>query len=631
MSKKETRDMPNPVDGLLPRMARDMTAEKIVVRAADNTITFAASSEQPVERWFGSEILSHSENAIRLGRIADGAAPLLFNHDWDDPVGMLDGGRIENGRLMVDAHFFDTSRAKEVRAMLDGGLRNVSIGYEIHVMEEEAKGQRYTATDWEPLEVSIVTVPADPSVGIGREKDSKPKPVRIVRANQQAESADSKGAEMADQENAPAGATADDNAQADKSQNRAASHTSTEELRRSTIEKMCREHKVSEETMREWRDDECLSPDDAARRILDIMLIRSSAADKKKAAPSEIGMSRAEVEKFSVMKALRAIVNKDWSKAGLELEAHKAIQQRMGGNPLNEQSFYVPLEIQRRAHAKRDMTTAGVSGSDNLVGTDNMSFIDLLRNRSVAMRMGARMMGGLVGNVTIPRQTASGTAQWLTSESTEISESQPTIGQLSLSPKHVGAYTEISRLLALQSSPDAEALVMSDLAQTVGTAVDKAVMHGSGASGQPQGIVGTSGVGSVTGTSLGYAGLLECQTDIGNALQAGAALGYVTTGAVAALLAARVKFADTASPLWDGSLLDADVCGFPGMSSAQVDAATLIFGDWAQVIIAEWGSLAIEVNPYANFQAGIIGVRAMYAVDVGVRIPSAFTVAGTIT
>jgi len=591
MSKKETRDMPMPADGVLPRMSRDIPAEKIEIRAADNAITFAASSEQPVERWFGTEILSHESSSIRLGRIAGGAAPLLFNHEED-------------------------------------GLRNVSIGYEIHVLEEAAKEQRYTATDWEPLEVSIVTVPADPSVGIGREKDSKPKPVRIVRTDNQAESAESKGANMADNENASAGATADDTAPADKSQNRGGEPTVTEELRIKTIEKMCRDHKISEDTQREWIKNG-LSPDDAARQVLDVMLVRSSA--EKKVAPSEVGMSRAEVEKFSVMKALRAIVNKDWSKAGLELEAHKAIQQRMGGNPLNEQSFYVPLEIQRRQHANRDMTTAGVSGSDNLVGTDNMSFIDLLRNRSVAMRMGARMMGGMVGNVTIPRQTASGTAQWLTSESTAISESQPTIGQLSLSPKHVGAYTEISRLLALQSSPDAESLVMSDLAQTVGTAVDKAVMHGSGASGQPQGIVGTSGVGSVTGTSLGYAGLLECQTDIGNALQSGASLGYVTTGAVAALLAARVKFTDTASPLWDGSLLNADVCGFPGMSSAQVDAATLIFGDWAQVIIAEWGSLAIEVNPYANFQAGIIGVRAMYAVDVGVRIPSAFTVAGTIT
>jgi HK97 family phage major capsid protein len=245
------------------------------------------------------------------------------------------------------------------------------------------------------------------------------------------------------------------------------------------------------------------------------------------------------------------------------------------------------------------------------------------------MRMGARMMGGMVGNVTIPRQTASAATTWLSTEATAITEGQPTLGQLSLSPKHVGAYTEISRLLALQASPDAESLVMSDLAQSVGLAVDLAALAGSGAAGQPTGITATAGVGSVVGTSLAYAGMLEFQTDIGNALAE--SCGYVTTAAVAALLAARVKFASTASPLWDGSLLDADACGFHGMSSAQVPAATMIFGDWAQLVIAEWGSLAIEVNPYANFQAGIIGVRALYAVDIGVRMPSAFSVATSIT
>jgi len=200
---------------------------------------------------------------------------------------------------------------------------------------------------------------------------------------------------------------------------------------------------------------------------------------------------------------------------------------------------------------------------------------------------------------------------------------------LALSPKHIGAYTEISRLMALQSSPDAETLVMNDLAQAVATAADLAGLSGSGASGQPTGIINTAGIGSVTGTTIGYAGMLEFQTDTGNALAP--SCGYVTTALVAALLAQRVKFTSTASPLWDGSLLDANVCGFRGMSSAQSPAASIIFGDWAQLVMAEWGSLAIEVNPYANFQAGIVGVRAMYAMDIGIRIPSAFSVANTVT
>lgn len=611
----------------LPRLARDLFGTEIVVTrkegdgADGNEVSFPASSEIAVERWFGTEILRHDESAIRMGRISTGAAPLLFNHNWDDPIGMLTAGRVVGGRLMVDARFFDTERAREVRAMLDGGLRNVSIGYEIHAMEEEPKKNRFTAVDWEPLEVSIVTIPADPTVGIGRNADEvTQKPVHVTRTQDDSPPATpaiitTKGAKMAEVLEAPAGQNAG-------TQDSAA----TERLRITALENMARNHKVDSDTLKNWISGG-LSVDEAAMRTLDIMTERAGAAQR--VAPSEVGLSKRETEKYSMLKAVRAIINKDWKNAGLEYEAHAEIQRKLGGNPLNENTFYVPIEVQSRQMAKRDMTVAGASGSNYLVGTDNMSFIEMLRNRSVVMRMGARMMGGMVGNVTIPRQTASAAVSWLSSESTAITEGQPTIGQLALSPKHIGAYTEISRLLALQSSPDAESLVMNDLALSVGTGVDLAALHGTGASGQPTGITATAGVGAVTGTSLAYAGMLEFQTDIGNALSENC--GYVTTAAVAALLSARVKFSSTASPLWDGSLLDANVCGFRGMSSAQVNAATMIFGDFSQVVVAEWGSLAIEVNPYANFQAGIIGVRAMYALDIGVRIPSAFSVATSIT
>jgi hypothetical protein len=93
----------------------------------------------------------------------------------------------------------------------------------------------------------------------------------------------------------------------------------------------------------------------------------------------------------------------------------------------------------------------------------------------------------------------------------------------------------------------------------------------------------------------------------------------------------RVKFATTASPLWEGNVWDGTMAGFPAMSSNQVPTATEIFGDWNEVVVGEWGVLEIEVNPYANFQAGIIGVRALYSLDVGVRRAFAFSVATSIT
>lgn len=610
----------------LGRQQRDHIDSGIAIRAADNggaSLTFSAASEVPVERFYGKEILSCKPGAVRMERIAGGAAPLLFNHDWNDPIGMIDGGRLEGGRLMVDAHLFDTPRAAEIRAMIDGGLRNVSIGYEINVVEENTKAATYTATDWTPLEVSIVTVPADPGVGIGRGQDDTARPVTVRRIEEPvsppsapAVISSSKEKTMSDLQE-PAGV-----------ETRAHDSAAMERLRIKTITDLGKRHAIDDATVRGWVDAESFTTDDAARAVLDILVTRQG---NKGINPAEIGMTKKEAVEYSTFKAIRAILNKDWSKAGLELEAHKAIQQRMGGNPLNEQTFFVPAEAQsiKRHREVRDMTSAGASGSNFLVATDNVSFIDLLRNRSVCMRMGATRLTGLQGNITIPKQTATAATTWLANESTAITEGQPTLGQLALSPKHIGAYTEISRLMALQSSPDAETLVMNDLAQAVATAADLAGLSGSGASGQPTGIINTAGIGSVTGTTIGYAGMLEFQTDIGNALAP--SCGYVTTALVAALLAQRVKFTSTASPLWDGSLLDANVCGFRGMSSAQSPAASIIFGDWAQLVMAEWGSLAIEVNPYANFQAGIVGVRAMYAMDIGIRIPSAFSVANTVT
>ena len=160
---------------------RDATASLLEVRAEKDQkrLTLSASSTEPYDRYYGTEILSHDAGAIRMDRFKREAVPLLFNHNWDDPIGMVSGARIENDRLMVDAQLFATDRAAEVLKMVEGGLRNVSIGYRVHEFLVNEKTDTYTATDWEPLEVSVVTVPADASVGIGRAQDTAPVPVRV--------------------------------------------------------------------------------------------------------------------------------------------------------------------------------------------------------------------------------------------------------------------------------------------------------------------------------------------------------------------------------------------------------------------------------------------------------------------
>jgi HK97 family phage major capsid protein len=280
---------------------------------------------------------------------------------------------------------------------------------------------------------------------------------------------------------------------------------------------------------------------------------------------------------------------------------------------------------------KRDMTVASASGGGYLVDTENLGFIDLLRNRSVAFNMGATRLSGLTGNITVPKQTSGATAYWLSTESTQITEGNQVFGQMALSPKTVGAYTEISRQLLLQSSPDAESIVTADLAAQVATAADLAVLNGSGAAGQPTGIIGTSGVGSTTATTVDYGKVLDFQADLAAANVFPMAGGYVTTSAVAKILMTKQRFSSTDTPLWEGTMWDGRMTGFRAMSSEQIPSGYMIFGDWSKVVVGEWGVLEVNVNPFANFQAGIIGVRAMYTLDVGVRYAAAFSVSTSVT
>lgn len=627
------------------RLARDFgSAAPIEVRRKDGervSLSFPASSETPVERFFGTEVLSHKPGAVRMDRLTGGAAPLLFNHSWDDPVGMVEGARLEGGRLVVDARMFSTARGLEVLAMVEQGLRNVSIGYEIEEMTEDSKRGVYTATRWTPLEVSVVTVPADASVGVGRAGDAEPKPVRVVRAapNQEpvAPATFAKESTVDESKNAATGTNVETRqaprVEVVESQRDARSAAQIEQDRQKAISFYAKAARCDERQVQRW----ILDGTSLEKVAEEINKIHETRADVE--SRTFLDMPRKDVQRYSIMRALRASLNKDWTKAGLELEANKEISKRLSRLPRSETAFFVPLDkmmAERRVAdvMRRDMDVAGTSGSQYLVATDNMpgSFIDLLRNTSVALRMGVRRMAGLVGNVTIPKITAGNTAYWLSDETTQITESQPTIGQLSLAPKNVAAMTELSHQLMQQSTPDAEQLVLDSIARDIALAVDVGVIRGSGASGQPQGIVGTSGVGTFTGASLATPGVLNAQADVAAANALNPGCGYVTTPTVASLLMDRPELTSTGTtPLWTGSMLEGSLKGFRAMSSNQMAAGTMLFGWWDSVILAEWGVLELMTNPYSDFTRGLSAVRGWYTCDVGMRYPAAFSYGSSIT
>jgi HK97 family phage major capsid protein len=272
----------------------------------------------------------------------------------------------------------------------------------------------------------------------------------------------------------------------------------------------------------------------------------------------------------------------------------------------------------------------------NLVATDLLSgsFIDLLRNAMIIMGMGTRMLTGLQGNIAIPRQTGGGTAYWVAEAGT------PTLGdqafdQVPMSPKTVGARTQISRKLLLQSSVDIENFVRGDLATTLGLAIQAGAIQGGGAN-EPTGILQTAGIGVVAGGTNGLAPTWDHVVDLETAVSVANAdvgtLAYLTNAKVRGVLKKTFVDAGSGIRVWQNG--DTPLNGYrAGVTNAVpsnltkgtgTNLSAILFGNFADLLIGMWGGLDLQVDPYSAGNSGAVIVRAFQDVDVAVRHPESF-------
>lgn len=374
-----------------------------------------------------------------------------------------------------------------------------------------------------------------------------------------------------------------------------------------------------------------------AHRLLGHALHESPGEDEAKRSAGFLDMPRRDLERYSILRAARQKLASIMAGAGglgsttfsgVEAECHLELVERFG-EPEHQGTILVPADVLYR----RDLQAATAGAGGYLVSTKNVSFIDRLRNLSVADRLGVRHMPGQTGNVTLPKGSGGSSTTWLSNEGSQAAESTPTYVQLSSTPKTCSAYTEVSGQMVTQGGPEAEAIFLDGLAAEVAIGEDAAVISGSGAAGQPTGILNTVGIGTASGTSLGYSGLVAAQKTVadGNAILNPAALGYVTTPTEAERLKSRARFTNTDTPVWSGSLHDGTVEGVRALASKQIPSATLVYGDWSSVIIPEWGVLSVQVNPFTDFKSGIVGLRCLWSLDVIVQHPGSFVAITSIT
>jgi HK97 family phage major capsid protein len=576
---------------------RSQDMEARAIDEDSRRIRMSISSEYPVERSFGMEVLEHSEEAIDLSFLNSGRAPLLLDHNPEKQIGIIESVELDSSarRLRATARLGRGALAREAfDDIVDGIKSNISIGYAINKMERSDK-DTYVAKSWRPMEASLVSLPADQSdmVGVGRSAEV---PKVIVESNNPME-----GHKMTDQiDIAAIQAEARKDAQKSAAQivELAARHNQSDLGRKAISEGR---------SIEEFRGE-----------LLDVIGSDKALEDKS------IGMSKQEVKRFSIVRAINALANphdrKAQEEAAFEFECSRAASEAYGRTA---RGVMLPAEVLR--NWKRDLNTTDDSNvlTEDFRGSE---FIDVLRNQSSVMQAGARMLNGLQSDVAIPKKASASSAAWLASEGDNVAESEPTFSQITLSPKDLGAFTEVTRRMIQQSTLDIEALIRDDLAQAIALGMDLAALSGSGASGQPRGIKNTSGIntvdfGTAPDTVPTFAQVVAMETALGEDNALAGNLAYILPASMYGALKTVEKAANTAQFVVEpGGTMN----GYRAIVSNQCAAGDLYYADFSQLLVGMWGGLDLLIDPYTNSKSGTILIRAIQTMDVAVRHPVSF-------
>lgn len=598
-----------------------------VARAEEDpdVVEFTFSSEQPVERYFGMEVLSHSGEAMNMERLNSGAAPWLWNHNPEAVLGVVERawmGDDRRGRVRTRwSPNTKTEGSEEYKRRQDwesGTIRNVSFMYSIDEPLDTSSREGFAVvTKFTPMEVSAVSIPADHTVGQGR-KASHPS---------------SSGPPSAAA--APAAPlTPNSNTQMDPStidmEAVRAQAAADERSRVASITSLCREHKADD--LAQGLIESGASEADAMRSVLSEIAKRPAAQPATPAAPArsaqpiatggsaDIGLTDKEARSFSFVRAIRAQMmpgdRAAYEAAAFEREVSEATAQRMGITP---RGILAPNDV-----LQRDLTVGNASAAGDLVFTDARpgSFIELLRNRLALNTLGVTMLTGLQGPVAIPRQNGAAQAYWV-AEGGEPTESQPSVDQVSLVAKTLGAYTEFSRRLMLQSSIDVEQMVRTELATVIALEIDRAALYGTGSSSQPEGLKLVTGINTedFNAANPTYAELVSMESKIAADNADIGAMSYVTNSTIYGGFKTTEKAENTAQFVLEPG---GTVNGYNVVRSNQIASGDVFFGVWNQMIMGMWGALDIQVNPYALDKSGGVRVTALQDVDVAVRHPESF-------
>jgi len=357
----------------------------------------------------------------------------------------------------------------------------------------------------------------------------------------------------------------------------------------------------------------------------------------RKIAESQKEKEVKEVRSYSFLKAVRQWASKG-QLDGIESEMDKEarIQGKNEGISYRDNALAVPFMVLSGKREKRDMTAGTVGEGGYAVATELKDFIEYLWDRSVLRKVGADFMSGLVGNIAFPKELTVPTATW-EGETDAGAESSPTLTQVTMSPKRVGTYVDLSNLLLIQTSPSIEARIRRRLMTAMNNGIEYAALHGDGTGGSPTGVAATADIGSVAiGTNGGFATLnhmIELETEVAQDNADVNGMAYVTNAKVRGRL--KQTKVDEGSGLFVWPVNATEINGYPvGISNLVSSSLTkgtasgicsaILFGNWGDLAIGQWGGMEILPDPYSLSTQAMLRLVVNIFADVAVMHAESF-------
>lgn len=619
-------------------LQRSFEVDRETLNEEKRTVELSIASETPVERWFGFEILDCNESSVDLRRLNNGAAVRDFHSG--DQIGVVLRAWIDQAekKIRVEVEFSkNTARANEIyNDVRDGIRRNVSIRYQVRKIileKEENDVSTYRVNDWEIIHVSIEADPADASVGFGRSNEEKEIVLPFeIKADKNLEEQirtinDSQNKIKISITNEGRNLSKMEPKELELQLANARSEGKTEIVRESTnvlaMARMFAPILTGVDVYAEAQ--KFINESESGRDNRFASFITSKQNDPKATnkPDGKIGMSDKEINRFSIRNLIASSIPKSNVKADFEIEVSNTYR---GSNPNAKGDFSIPPDV---LFSSRTLNIAANSEGGYLKGTEHKggSFIELMRNKMLCFQLGAQVLDGLVGDVSIPVQLTASSLEWVAENTAASAQSDATFGQRTLSPKTGSAFTSYGRKLLLQSSPSVDMLVENDLRNIAALGLDAAIIKGAGTD-EPTGIKNTVGVGSVTGTTFTRTKALEFLQKVETGNLDVASMAFLMNPVDAAK--ARDLKIDTGSGLF--LLNDANkMIGYNTGITNQISSGEMLFGDFSQVIVGQWGGIDILVDPYSLSTKGEVKVILFVSADVALRYPAAFAYSSNVT